>query len=190
DGCGGQIDCGPLCPGDGGALCFQEKCCYPKSCGPENCGAMSDGCGTMLQCGSCTTAGETCGGGGTTNVCGVCVPKTMCPTGWVCGTAPTGCGGPAINCGSCDPATEICTTTHTCCTKTTCAAEGKSCGTLSDGCGGQLVCGNGGMCPDPTREVCLSNGTCCTPITCSNRCGYSGPDGCGGTATCPGCPPP
>jgi hypothetical protein len=52
-----------------------------------------------------------------------------------------------------------------------------------------LVCGYGGMCPDPSREVCLSNGTCCTPITCGNRCGYSGPDGCGGTVTCPVCPP-
>jgi hypothetical protein len=35
--------------------------------------------------------------------------------------------------------------------------------------------------------VCLSAGTCCLPMSCTGKCGYSGPDGCGGFVTCPPC---
>jgi hypothetical protein len=39
--------------------------------------------------------------------------------------------------------------------------------------------------------VCLANGTCCSPTVCTaQNCGYSGSNGCGGTITCPACPPP
>ncbi len=49
-----------------------EDCCVPATCAAigANCGAESDGCGGTLNCGACA-APETCGGGGTTNVCGV-----------------------------------------------------------------------------------------------------------------------
>jgi hypothetical protein len=53
-----------------------------------------------------------------------------------------------------------------------------------------LTCGNAGACPDPARQVCLSNGTCCNPVVCDqSNCGYAGPNGCGGTISCPACPP-
>jgi uncharacterized repeat protein (TIGR01451 family) len=58
-------------------LCVKEPrlkfgvCCTPATSCPagDNCGSVSDGCGDMLDCGTCT-APETCGGGGTPNVCG------------------------------------------------------------------------------------------------------------------------
>jgi hypothetical protein len=50
------------------------------------------------------------------------------------------------------------------------------------------VCGNAGACADPS-DVCLANGTCCTPLTCMTTCSYTGPDGCGGTISCPPCGP-
>jgi hypothetical protein len=34
-----------------------------------NCGQVGDGCGNVLNCGTCT-APDTCGGGGVANVCG------------------------------------------------------------------------------------------------------------------------
>jgi hypothetical protein len=45
--------------------------CKPKTCADQGfkCGAQGDGCGNVLQCGSCT-APETCGGGGVPNTCG------------------------------------------------------------------------------------------------------------------------
>ena len=126
------------------------------------CGTIQDGCGGVLDCGSCP-AGQTCGGGGGPNVCGngPCVPATTCAPGLDCGVVPDGCGG-TIDCGTCSMG-------QTCggggmpnrcgCTPTTCAAQGATCGTLPDGCGGTLDCG-----------------TCVSPQTCggggvANQCG-------------------
>lgn len=46
--------------------------CIPTSCAAQgaNCGTIFDGCNQTLSCGSCI-APETCGGGGTPNVCGI-----------------------------------------------------------------------------------------------------------------------
>ena len=68
------------------------------------CGTTGDGCGGTLDCGDCTPP-LTCGGGGTTGVCGeadanVCQPFT-CGT-VACGEIGDGCGG-TINCGDCAP---------------------------------------------------------------------------------------
>jgi hypothetical protein len=49
---------------DGGA-CFSETC---GDLGLQ-CGYVGDGCGNVLDCGTCTGA-ETCGGGGVANMCG------------------------------------------------------------------------------------------------------------------------
>jgi hypothetical protein len=45
--------------------------CTPTTCAAQNiqCGPAADGCGCMLDCGTCT-APQTCGGGGTPGVCG------------------------------------------------------------------------------------------------------------------------
>jgi hypothetical protein len=45
--------------------------CHPTTCAKLGvmCGPQGDGCGGLLQCGSCTLP-ETCGGGGQPNVCG------------------------------------------------------------------------------------------------------------------------
>src|SRR5262249_25522951 len=51
--------------------------CKPTTCAAGMCGMVGDGCGGMLDCGSSCPAGQTCGGGGTPNVCGPnCTPKT------------------------------------------------------------------------------------------------------------------
>jgi len=53
--------------------------CIPTTCetAGATCGDVPDTCGGTLSCGSCPD-GETCGGGGAANECGVgaCVPKT------------------------------------------------------------------------------------------------------------------
>ncbi len=79
DGCGNEIMCGS-CPtgqtcGGGGV---PNQCgtngggsCTPKTCQQLGfqCGPAGDGCGGLLQCGSCQS-GQTCGGGGTPGQCG------------------------------------------------------------------------------------------------------------------------
>ena len=73
--------------------------CTPTTCSAaENCGSMANGCGGTLNCGTCT-APNTCGAGGTANVCG-CQPLTCADAGKNCGTVANGCGG-TLNCGSC-----------------------------------------------------------------------------------------
>lgn len=76
--------------------------CTPTTCAAQgaNCGTISDGCGGMLVCGSCTGV-DTCGGGGTPNVCGCTDDGMTCSTnGQVCGLAINNCGQ-TISCGSC-----------------------------------------------------------------------------------------
>jgi len=86
---------------------------------------MSDGCTGTLNCGSCTSP-QTCGGGGTANVCG-CTPTTCAAQGKNCGSISDGCGG-TLNCGTCtNPNTcggggtaNVCGCTGTqCCTSST-----------------------------------------------------------------------
>ena len=97
----------------------------------KNCGGVSDGCGGTLNCGPCTPP-QTCGGGGTSNVCG-CTPKTCAPG--QCGVVPNGCGGP-LNCGAC-AAPQTCGgggALNVCgCKPTTCQLAGYDCGTAPDG---------------------------------------------------------
>jgi hypothetical protein len=76
--------CGPVangcgatnnCPCQAGVPCVNGTCgappCVPRTCGQAgaNCGSVADGCGGILPCGSCV-APQTCGGGGTANLCG------------------------------------------------------------------------------------------------------------------------
>jgi hypothetical protein len=75
-------------------------CCSPTTCAAEgaNCGTIADGCGGTLNCGTCNLP-ETCGGGGTPNVCG-CSPTTCAAEGANCGMIADGCGA-TLDCGSC-----------------------------------------------------------------------------------------
>jgi hypothetical protein len=96
--------CPALEPGEI-TLCFPNPqtdggACVPMTCDAAgaNCGSITDGCGVVIECGPCF-APQTCGGGGTPNVCG-CTPTTCDAAGAARGTIPDGCGG-TIDCGSC-----------------------------------------------------------------------------------------
>lgn len=71
NGCGGVNTC--LCPAN--MPCVNGTCgtpaCPPRTCeqAGANCGKIGDGCGKMIDCGTCV-APQTCGGSGTSNLCG------------------------------------------------------------------------------------------------------------------------
>jgi hypothetical protein len=210
DGCGNLIDCGScpsgqscgaggysVCgvagvPADGSVGDAATSACVPSTC-PSltyTCGKNGDGCGGILDCGTCT-APETCGGGGFSK-CGTlnptsdggssCTPTTCSALGFDCGPAADSCGG-LLQCGTC-AAPQICGGggfskcglppgigpdggAVSGCTPTTCAALGYTCGAAADGCGGLVQCGS-----------------CTAPQTCGSggfsKCGLPpgiGPDG-------------
>jgi len=82
--------------------------CHLVTCASAGatCGPIGDGCGSSLECGSCTSP-EFCGGGGTQFVCGggtgsgACVAKTCGSAGADCGLIADGCGGVTASCGTC-----------------------------------------------------------------------------------------
>ena len=83
-------------------LTVQASSCTPTTCAAQgkNCGSIPDGCGGTLTCGTCS-APQTCGGGGTPNVCGAtCTPTTCAAQGKNCGSISDGCGG-TLTCGTC-----------------------------------------------------------------------------------------
>jgi hypothetical protein len=183
--------------GTGDGSCGKGITC--ASAGVE-CGALNDGCGNLLQCGSCPT-GQTCGGGGKASVCGSsCEPTTCAKLGFNCGPAGDGCGG-MLDCGSCGDAgtcggggtASVCGSGGGGCVATTCAKLGYTCGPAGDGCGGMLDCG---MCMAP--DVCgsVTASQCgapkCTPKTCTDLGITCGPasDGCGNALQCGSCTAP
>ncbi len=185
--------------------------CKPKTCQElgVDCGPVADGCGALLQCGTCS-APSICGGGGTPSKCGgsvACVPKTCAQLASTCGPAGDGCGG-ALDCGTCAaPAScggggtpSTCGGTSACIPKT-CAQLGATCGPAGDGCGGALncgtcaaptFCGGGGTPSTCGGGISADAGSTCVPKTCAQRgitCGPAG-DGCGGSLSCGGCTAP
>jgi hypothetical protein len=110
DGCGGILACGScparrrrssVCLGIGPADCSEEgESCAPATCARygARCGMEPDGCGGLLDCGTCK-APETCGGGGVQHQCG-CSATTCDALGATCGTVSDGCAG-TLDCGSC-----------------------------------------------------------------------------------------
>jgi N-acetylneuraminic acid mutarotase len=188
DGCGNILSCGTCtspqtCGGAGtpsvcGTAVPPGGACVPQTCAQlgANCGPAADGCGGLLNCGTCTSP-QVCGGSGTSGVCGTppstCTPVTCASLGKNCGPASDSCGG-LLSCGSC-------TSPQTCggggiasvcgpaaCVPKTCAQLGKNCGAVSDGCGGLLSCGT---CNWP--QTCGGAGTasvCGTNPACTNLC--------------------
>jgi hypothetical protein len=103
-----HAQCTSTLPSDGGPDGCRRRTCAQAS---ANCGQVSDGCGGMLTCGTCTN-GQTCGGT-TPNRCGCSCDPTWCGTLTACGTtqtcptqctAPQTCGGGGVanRCG-CSP---------------------------------------------------------------------------------------
>ena len=180
--------------------------CTKRTCAQQGftCGLAADGCGGSLDCGPCTLAGQTCGGGGTPNVCGTpCTPKTCAQMGFNCGSQGDGCGGKILpdppGCGVCTVVGQTCggggtpgVCGGTVCTAKSCQQLGFTCGLQSNGCGGTqdcgnctapLICGGGGV---PGQ---CGGGATCTKVTCSQlgfNCGQQ-TDGCGGTQNCGVC---
>ncbi|MGZ6067457.1 MAG: hypothetical protein ACXWVM_33965 [Polyangiales bacterium] len=112
DGCGGKLYCGDCttagetCGGAGLAgVCGKPTTgpCVPLTCSAigAKCGPAGDGCGNIIDCGTCV-APETCGGGGVAGECGkpACTPTTCATLGYNCGLAADGCGG-ILDCGTC-----------------------------------------------------------------------------------------
>ena len=80
--------------------------CGLRTCASENasCGRIGDGCGGLIDCGSCP-AGEICGGGGPSKCgsmpdAGPCVPRTCASAAANCGPVGDGCGN-VLDCGRC-----------------------------------------------------------------------------------------
>lgn len=185
-----------------------QPVCTPRSCADQGiqCGPAGDGCGNLIQCGSCAT-GQSCGGGGQSGQCGsACTPQTCADQGISCGPAGDGCGH-LLQCGSCltgqscggggvpgqcgGPDGGTSDGGNGTCTPETCAGQGIQCGPAGDGCGKQLDCGS-----CPTGQTCGGGGVpgqcgapTCIPLTCADQhfnCGPAG-DGCGGTLDCGTC---
>ncbi len=125
DRCGGTVDCGAcpsgqFCGGGGYARCGTGvtaeggPACSPKTCAElhYNCGPAANGCGGILQCGTCP-APQSCGWAGY-DKCGEgqanawpdggmgppCTPQDCATLGIDCGPAGDGCGG-QLQCGGC-----------------------------------------------------------------------------------------
>ncbi len=175
--------------------------CSPITCtaAGASCGPAGDGCGGVIDCGSCGP-GLICGGGGAASTCGgpTCKPTTCTTLGTECGPAGDGCGG-LLDCGTCKTPGKTCgggglpgICGGPVCTATTCSTLGVTCGPAGDGCGGLLDCGT---CTAP-GESCGGGGIAgkcggpkCTPTTCAAQgftCGPAG-DGCGGKLDCGTC---
>jgi hypothetical protein len=168
--------------GDGGGHCKPNACADLG----YTCGDNGDGCGGLLQCGTCV-APQYCGGGGFSKCGGtngvgpdggvLCTPATCKSLGYTCGAAGDGCGG-VLQCGSCmNPqycgggGYDQCGGNNgigpdggVICMPTTCAKQGINCGPTGDGCGGLIQsCG-----------MCMGN----------DYCGGGGPGVCGNSKPC------
>jgi len=156
--------------------------CTPKTCTElgVNCGPVANGCGGLVECGTCT-APLSCGGGGKPNVCGTsCKGLTCADLKAECGKQGDGCGL-IVDCGSCTaPATcggggpSKCGTlggdAGPCTAPKKCSDYGANCGYVSDGCGAVVKCGD---CTAPetcggggTPSVCGKPATTCVGLAC------------------------
>ncbi len=186
---------------DGGSI---VSSCIPQTCADQgfDCGMNSNGCGTLIDCGSCDD-GEKCGYGGRSK-CGdpllapdggpTCTPKACADFGYDCGLAGDGCGN-MIDCGP-----VACTGTEFCggggpnkcggdftktvdgappCTPATCASLGFTCGLAGDGCGGMI---------GPCTPGCTNPQTC-GGAGAGNECGGNDGKAPDGGSTLPKCVP-
>ena len=168
-------------------------CCTPTTCAAQGktCGTIPNGdcTGFTLNCGSCT-APQTCGGGGTPNVCGTTTTTTTTTTTATTSTAFPTCSELLGHCGasSCSGGcvahqpdnTLGCVDTFTCqfplaCSSDADCAGGGAC--FSDGSGHTACCTSGCAC---TPASCLGTTTTTTlPSPCGGQCAGCGTCGAG-----------
>ena len=183
---GSANDLSATVAGDLGGGCGLVTC---ASAGAK-CGPLGDGCGGVIQCGSCPSP-QTCGGGGTYSVCGGsggCTPKTCLQLGFNCGPAGDGCGG-LLDCSANGALAGPCPAGQTCGgggTPSVCGAGGGGGGGNPDG-GSCISLGCGNVKCGPTGDGCgnliSSCGMCTPPQTCGG--GMPGTPGvCGGFLGC------
>ncbi len=174
--------------------------CTAQSCGSVKCGPASDGCGGVLNCGTCK-AGQTCGGGGS-GVCGTgtsCTPKTCASLGLQCGPAGDGCGN-QLDCGSC-PGGQACgaggpgkCAAHTCLSGSDCGVTSSCVGSTPGPVGTcSEPCSSSSDCPSSTFACAGAVSGSCQQATCSkdSDCGVgrtclSGICSCTGNTDCNG----
>ena len=165
DGCGKTLQCGtcksPATCGGGGK---PNVCGKPSSAGPDaattcvpgtcasahaGCGPVGDGCGNLIQCGTCT-APETCGGAGVPYKCGD-------------GTGADGaaCLSPLSSCTS--TSGPVCVDLQT---------DANNCGACGVACGAGLACIAGACTPECTgTPACDADaGQVCVGDHCANAC--------------------
>ncbi|HWO12457.1 MAG TPA: hypothetical protein VNN80_23330, partial [Polyangiaceae bacterium] len=165
----------------------------------KNCGPVPDGCGGLLECGTCAD-GAACGIV-SRNVCTayseLCVPASqeLACAGKSCGIEGDGCGG-TVECGSC-PKGEACGLfeafqcaplrgdSERCPARLeSCAEAGSECGLIGNGCGGTIDCGGcgaGELCGIDAPNRCGAAPRCepLEPaVACQGHCGFAS-NGCG-----------
>ncbi|MDP8999985.1 MAG: hypothetical protein M3O46_07730 [Myxococcota bacterium] len=207
DGCGGQLACGtctpPLTCGGGGVA---GQCgapdggsCQPESCQQQSlsCGQAGDGCGNVLNCGTCTSPAACVGGQCIAPDAASCQPTSCQQQQLMCGQAGDGCGN-VLNCGACTaPATCVggkCIVPDAGpgCVPASCSQQQLMCGQAGDGCGNVLDCGT---CPAASACIagnCVASDAGCPAATCAQQnlsCGLAG-DGCGNVIDCGACAAP
>ncbi|MFH2005785.1 MAG: hypothetical protein ABI333_04270 [bacterium] len=154
------------CGDDDGGVQNDAATCFPTNCLSQgkNCGSIMDGCGQIIQCGSCTVP-QVCGGAGVANVCGdgTCQSTTCVAELSECGQLSDGCSG-VLECGGCTGA-ETCGgggTANTCGTAGTPDAglPGPDGGTVGL-CDPTCMAQSGAVC---CSETCGCSGTYCMPV--------------------------
>ncbi|MBL8955355.1 MAG: hypothetical protein JNK82_31565, partial [Myxococcaceae bacterium] len=143
------------------ALCARIGLDCNSASATDNCGALR-----TVDCGMCDSS-KTCGGGGTPNVCGGCVPETEAEF----------CASQGKNCGA-FTGTDRCGNARTAVCGT--CAMGQPCG----GGGTPNVCG---CTPENDGAFCLRVGKNCGSVTAADNCGAMRTASCGmcsGGATC------
>jgi len=181
DGCGGALDCGSC--GDYGdcdagsctctylqcgtaccapdELCRAGVCCRPTTCAELGhlCGTPDDGCGGILDCGTCSGCAAQC-------LAGACQPWSQdhseCYDGdvwWF------------DSCDSRENKKDDCSGSEICYDGECCLPDCSSkCGGAADGCGGTCTdCGVGSVCQGQTCVACGGTGEpCCAGNTCNS----------------------
>ncbi len=94
-GVGCKTEPGPGTPPEVGPGPIQNCEDAPPSCEEleRNCGPVTDACGRVVECGTCS-ATQTCGGGGTAGLCGGRTCEADCPAGYTCRGDGTCANGP------------------------------------------------------------------------------------------------